>query len=503
MSIVDDVQQALDAHRAGNALDADLVRALLNAVASLTTVPLVRVVADAASRKFKYGSSADFDTLFADPLRDALNNLARQVRPSPSPEERAATTQSREASRAIRDNALAAARADILAQFRLDSPAQSREDLLAVVSNQRQGDRAIVDLLRDGTIAACELDRYVLSDPSAKPASLPDPDDDRIHHWLDDHEGEDPEGDAIIRVIRARLWGDATPPSPSTLWHACGNATQKSLRIGASPLRYVGGKSKVLNKILNYFPREIDEYREPFLGGGSVALAVSESHPQASIWVNDANPAVWAFWLALRDHPDALINELMRARLSCKTDADARHHFDECKKALSKGAGDIVDTAAWFYAVNRLSFSGLGEHGSYAPTSNSVHWREEKIQQLEHYSRQIQHWKISNSDYREVLTSPVSGRHPLFYLDPPYEIPWRLYYRHRQFDHDAFANAAREQPSPILISYNRSEQIRSRFPEWHARAIETTYTCATSSGSGSRCTEYLLTNYQPSFEIEM
>ena len=51
----------------------------------------------------------------------------------------------------------------------------------------------------------------------------------------------------------------------------------KSLK---TPLRYPGGKSRACTKIESYFPdlTGYKEYREPFLGGGSVALYLSLIH---------------------------------------------------------------------------------------------------------------------------------------------------------------------------------------------------------------------------------
>ncbi len=39
-----------------------------------------------------------------------------------------------------------------------------------------------------------------------------------------------------------------------------------------SPLRYPGGKSKALDRIIPLIPGDFDEFREPFVGGGSVFL---------------------------------------------------------------------------------------------------------------------------------------------------------------------------------------------------------------------------------------
>ena len=45
-----------------------------------------------------------------------------------------------------------------------------------------------------------------------------------------------------------------------------------------TPLRYPGGKSRAVKKMAEFFPlfKDYKEYREPFLGGGSVALHHSD-----------------------------------------------------------------------------------------------------------------------------------------------------------------------------------------------------------------------------------
>ena len=44
----------------------------------------------------------------------------------------------------------------------------------------------------------------------------------------------------------------------------------KSLK---TPLRYPGGKSRAVQKLFQFLPKDITEFREPFLGGGSFAIA--------------------------------------------------------------------------------------------------------------------------------------------------------------------------------------------------------------------------------------
>ena len=73
-------------------------------------------------------------------------------------------------------------------------------------------------------------------------------------------------------------------------------------------LRYPGGKSRAISKISQFFPdlSKYQEYREPFLGGGSVALFVTQQYPDINIWVNDLYEPLANFWKQLRDNGDEI-----------------------------------------------------------------------------------------------------------------------------------------------------------------------------------------------------
>ena len=62
----------------------------------------------------------------------------------------------------------------------------------------------------------------------------------------------------------------------------------KSLKSYKTPLRYPGGKSRALSKLFQFIPdlKDYTEFREPFLGGGSVAIEIGKRYPHLEIWVN-------------------------------------------------------------------------------------------------------------------------------------------------------------------------------------------------------------------------
>ena len=75
-----------------------------------------------------------------------------------------------------------------------------------------------------------------------------------------------------------------------------------------TPLRYPGGKSRACTKLATVFPdlSKFKEYREPFLGGGSVALYVTKMYPHLNVWVNDLYVPLINFWKELQHDGQAL-----------------------------------------------------------------------------------------------------------------------------------------------------------------------------------------------------
>jgi len=76
-----------------------------------------------------------------------------------------------------------------------------------------------------------------------------------------------------------------------------------------SPLRYPGGKSRAVETIAKLIP-DFDEFREPFLGGGSVFVYVKQRYPDKKYWVNDLYSELYRFWMMTQKDVNALISKV-------------------------------------------------------------------------------------------------------------------------------------------------------------------------------------------------
>ena len=250
----------------------------------------------------------------------------------------------------------------------------------------------------------------------------------------------------------------------------------KSLK---TPLRYPGGKSRACTKMDPYIPdlRDYKEYREPFLGGGSVAIHITKKYPHLDIWVNDLYEPLVNFWKTLQDDGYALYKRLQELKSRYPDPASAKGLFLEAKEIVNDYAQPNLYRACSFYIINKCSFSGLTESSSFSRQASDNNFSMRGIEKLQGYTQLIENWRITNLSYERLLTDNKSV---FTYLDPPYDIGSNLYGRkgsmHNGFDHDNFAADCDRFVGPQLISYNSSQLVKERFEGWRAGEFDLTYT---------------------------
>lgn len=76
-----------------------------------------------------------------------------------------------------------------------------------------------------------------------------------------------------------------------------------------SPLRYPGGKSRAIDLISSLVPA-FDEYREPFLGGGSLFIHLKQIFPNKIFWVNDLYDKLYKFWKYSQKDMNGLVDKI-------------------------------------------------------------------------------------------------------------------------------------------------------------------------------------------------
>lgn len=236
-----------------------------------------------------------------------------------------------------------------------------------------------------------------------------------------------------------------------------------------SPLRYPGGKSRAVKQILPLIPKDIKEYREPLIGGGSLFFAMRSLYPDIQYWINDLNYDLYCFWNQVRDNVDDLTDELFYIQSHTDNGRELFEHLSKDKDALdaNKDMLSEYDRAMRYFILNRISFSGAVDSAGYSKSAYEHRFTKSSIQRVKNISPYLQNVKITNVDYSELLFA--TGNDIFIFLDPPYinATKSKLYGNrgilHTSFDHKQFAENMRECSHRWLITYDDSNELRSRF----------------------------------------
>jgi DNA adenine methylase len=209
-------------------------------------------------------------------------------------------------------------------------------------------------------------------------------------------------------------------------------------------LKWVGGKTQMLNKLLSKVPKEMNNYHELFLGGGSVLLAVLSLQKQniikikEKIYAYDINSILINVFKNIQSkkdelykHVDFYINEYDKINgdvinrkpkdiSEAKTSKESYYYWLRNKfNTIDKST---VECSALFMVINKLCFRGMyreGPNGFNVPFGNykttpTVISKED----LNTISDLIKDVEFKQSSFTDSIKNPKEG--DFVYLDPPY-----------------------------------------------------------------------------------
>jgi DNA adenine methylase len=220
---------------------------------------------------------------------------------------------------------------------------------------------------------------------------------------------------------------------------------QPEQKIQKPFLKWVGGKTQILDNVLSKVPKEFNNYHELFLGGGSVLLAVLSLQKQGKIVIKnkiyayDINETLIHVYKHIQNNKDALFGhieryineydsldgtEINRKPTSideAKTSKESYYYWIR-NKYNTVDDKSSVERSALFMIINKLCFRGMyreGPKGYNVPyghykTTPTIITRED----LYVVSDLIQGVVFECRGFETSIKKPVNG--DFVYLDPPY-----------------------------------------------------------------------------------
>lgn len=259
------------------------------------------------------------------------------------------------------------------------------------------------------------------------------------------------------------------------------------------PFRWAGGKFYAL-KILERFWKKIehDEYREPFLGGGSVFWAKEKADIN---WINDIDEEL-IFTL------EFISNFKQRDSLLEFFEDEAEASKEKHAKVKRHIPSSDLEKAYRYYYLNRTSYSGKMKNPSwgYKPKRSlpPPRWKERIIP----CSEKLQGVNLTSLDFEEVIQAPAQGKKVLMFLDPPYFKAKQENHYVKSFkmdDHVRLAKVLKKTKHKFFLTYDDCDEIREFYSWANIYEINFFYRLDNSNDNDKKRkkgNELVITNYK-------
>ena len=209
-------------------------------------------------------------------------------------------------------------------------------------------------------------------------------------------------------------------------------------------LKWVGGKTQIINDIIAKIPKEINNYHELFLGGGSVLLAILSLQKQNKITIKnkiyayDINNDLINVYKHIQSNKDELytfinlyineydsikgteINRKPTTIEEAKTSKESYYYWIRNKyNHINK---NTVECSALFMFINKTCFRGMYREGPNGYNVPYGHYKKTPTiiskTDLDYIGDLIKDVKFKHSSFVESIKNIKKG--DFVYLDPPY-----------------------------------------------------------------------------------
>lgn len=240
--------------------------------------------------------------------------------------------------------------------------------------------------------------------------------------------------------------------------------------ITDTPLRYPGGKTQLapfVSELLRTNDLLQCVYCEPFAGGAGIACRLLLNGTIAEAWINDIDPAIYAFWHSVLNSTEQLCERIEHATVDIT-------EWHRQRQIYAEERANLLDLGFATLFLNRTNRSGILKGGVIGGLNQTGKYsidcrfgRDElirKIRRIAIYRKQIH---LTCIDARLYIGSELRRlpQHSLVNVDPPYyRAGPDLYtnaYLHQ--DHLSLAQEVRTMPHRWMLTYDDVPEISTMY----------------------------------------
>ena len=241
-------------------------------------------------------------------------------------------------------------------------------------------------------------------------------------------------------------------------------------------LKWAGGKTQLLDKIIPLIPNEIETYHEPFIGGGAVFFRLASQRPNLKAKLSDTNEDLINGYVIIQNHVEDLIYSLDSISQDYFSSNDKEKFFYKTREAYNTSK-DKLERTKYMIFLNKTCFNGLyrvnrsGEFNvPYGDNKKPKILDKENLLAINKLLTKID-VDFQVLDYEQSLE--LCKKNDLCYLDPPYE-PEKdqgfTNYTKNSFDQENQKRLSKvierltQKNTKIILSNSESKLIHNLYP---------------------------------------
>ena len=267
-------------------------------------------------------------------------------------------------------------------------------------------------------------------------------------------------------------------------------------------LKWVGGKTQIIDNVISLFPKEMNNYYEPFLGGGSVLLAVLTQKRNGLIKINgtiyasDLNENLIGLYKNIQLNHQEFIDEVKALIETPMTE----EYYYEVRSRFNQAPKGSIQASAMFLYLNKTCFRGVYREGPRGFNVPFGHYKNISILDEAHIkqvSELIQDVVFTHQGFQEALNQ--INEDDFTYLDPPYapiNVKSFVGYNADGFSkHQELFELCKNITSKFLMSNADTPLVKEAFPlPKYETKIVSCRRAINSKKPESRANEVLITN---------
>lgn len=220
-------------------------------------------------------------------------------------------------------------------------------------------------------------------------------------------------------------------------------------------IKWTGSKRYLAQDILSHFPKEINTYYEPCVGGGSIIRQLLESDIKVEKYVcSDINQYLIELWNLIKNNPNKLIKTYTTMWNEMNEEDDIQ--FRKSYYLKVRNNFNKLHNATDFLFLSRTCTNGLIRFNSKGEFNTSYHLTRKGIEPKK-LAKIIKDWsdclnknnvEFICCDYRDIQPK----ENDFMYLDPPYTNTDSMYFGELKLEE--FFTYLKELQCNYILSFN-------------------------------------------------